>query len=84
VYDEVKNIPSDVSKTADRITDGLFVFLLCSSAMAAWVKNYYAATVWYIFASVNLALLTVACHNYIHRKTNWRMYLFNMSMWSYR
>ncbi|KAL0832747.1 hypothetical protein ABMA28_000922 [Loxostege sticticalis] len=84
VFEELKNIPKDVSKTADRITDGIFVSLLCSSAMAAWVKNYYAANVWYIFASVNLALLTVACHNYIHRRTNWRMYLFNMSMWSYR
>ncbi|CAG4992213.1 unnamed protein product [Parnassius apollo] len=29
-------------------------------------------------------LLTVASHNFIHRKTNWRMFLFNMSMWSYR
>ncbi|RVE51825.1 hypothetical protein evm_003445 [Chilo suppressalis] len=84
VHKELEKIPKDVSKAADRITDGLFVTLLCSSAMAAWVKNYYAATVWYIFASVNLAILTVACHNYIHRSTNWRMYLFNMSMWSYR
>ncbi|XP_063824153.1 cytochrome b5-related protein-like [Ostrinia nubilalis] len=84
VFEELKNIPKDVSKAADRITDALFVSLLCSSAMAAWVKNYYVAHVWYIFASVNLALLTVACHNYIHRRTNWRMYLFNMSMWSYR
>ncbi|XP_053603855.1 cytochrome b5-related protein-like [Plodia interpunctella] len=83
-YEELKKIPKNVSKTANNITDGLFICLLISSGFACWTKNYYLANFWYVLASVSLALLTVACHNYIHRKTNWRMYLFNMSMWSYR
>ncbi|XP_060801857.1 cytochrome b5-related protein [Amyelois transitella] len=84
VYEDLKKIPKDVSKTSNMITDGLFLSLLCTSVFACWTENYYLANIWYLLASVSLALLTVACHNYIHRKTNWRMYLFNMSMWSYR
>ncbi|XP_023948987.2 cytochrome b5-related protein [Bicyclus anynana] len=84
VYDELKKIPKDASVTADRITDGLFVTLLCSSSLACWYDDYWLATFWYVVASLSLATLTVTCHNFIHRKTNWRMYLFNMSMWSFR
>ncbi|XP_035438276.2 cytochrome b5-related protein isoform X3 [Spodoptera frugiperda] len=83
-FEELKKIPKDASRSANNITDCLFVSLLVSSAMACWVTNNYAMKFWYTYASLNLAVLTVACHNYIHRKTNWRMYLFNMSMWSYR
>nr|XP_026496809.1 cytochrome b5-related protein-like isoform X2 [Vanessa tameamea] len=84
VHEELKKIPKEASATADRITDGLFATLLCSSSLACWFENYFIATFWYIIASVSLAMLTVTCHNFIHRRTNWRMYLFNMSMWSYR
>ncbi|XP_075972013.1 cytochrome b5-related protein-like [Anticarsia gemmatalis] len=83
-FEELKKIPKDASKSADRITDGLFISLLISSAVACWVENSAAANFWYAYASISLALLTVAGHNFIHRRTNWRMYLFNMSMWSYR
>lgn len=83
-YDEIKNIPKDASKTADRIADGLFLSFLISCALSCWFENYYLSSFWYLYASLNLAFLTVTCHNFIHRKTNWRMYLFNMSMWSYR
>ncbi|KPJ18939.1 Cytochrome b5-related protein [Papilio machaon] len=84
VYKELSKVPKHVSRTADLITDGLFLSLLCSSALACWVVNSWLAQLWYIIASICLALLTVACHNFIHRKTNWRMFLFNLSMWSYR
>ncbi|XP_037296691.1 cytochrome b5-related protein-like [Manduca sexta] len=84
VFEEMKKIPKDVSKTADRIIDALFVTLLASSTLANSSRNYWFSMLWYVVASVTFALLTSACHNYIHRKTNWRMYIFNMSMWSYR
>lgn len=83
-YEEIKNIPKDASKTANIISDGLFLSLLISSALSCWFENDYLSRFWYLYASVNVAFLTVTCHNFIHRKTNWRMYLFNMSMWSYR
>lgn len=83
-YEELKKIPKDANKSTNNITDGLFFTLLVSCVAACWVTNSLAALVWYLVSSITLALLTVACHNYIHRKSNWRMYLFNMSMWSYR
>ncbi|CAK1546130.1 unnamed protein product [Leptosia nina] len=84
VYEELKRIPKDANKTSDRITDGLFIVLLCCSSLASWVTVYWLSVLWCVVAAVSLALLTVTCHNFIHRRTNWRMFLFNMSMWSYR
>ncbi|XP_038220070.1 cytochrome b5-related protein-like [Zerene cesonia] len=84
VYKELKNVPIESYKTADRITDGLLVILLCSSSVASSATNYWLALFWRFVAAISLTLLTVTCHNYIHRRTNWRMYLFNLSMWSYR
>lgn len=84
VYDELRKIPKNASKIADHITDVLFVSLLISSAVACLFHNSWMANFWYLIAAVCLTLLTVACHNYIHRKNNWRMYLFNLSMTSYR
>ncbi|CAK1598675.1 unnamed protein product [Parnassius mnemosyne] len=84
VYQELKKNQKDDSKKTNLITDGLFISLLCSSAFACWSQNYWLIQFWYTVSSICLALLIVACHNFIHRKTNWRMFLFNMSMWSYR
>lgn len=84
VYEELKKIPKEAHKTSERITDGLFLVLLCSSTLASWANNYWVSVLWYMVAAVSLAMLTVTCHNFIHRRTNWRMFLFNMSMWSYR
>ncbi|CAG9559666.1 unnamed protein product [Danaus chrysippus] len=84
VFEELKNIPKDVSKTSERITDTLFMTVLATASLSCWFESYWLRTFFYIIASISLALLTVTCHNYIHRKTNWRMYLFNLSMWSYR
>lgn len=84
VYDEIKKIPKDVTSVADRITDGIFATLLFSSGLACWHENYWLAMFWYIIASLSLATLTSSSHNYVHRRANWRMYYFNMSMQSYR
>ncbi|XP_045494026.1 cytochrome b5-related protein-like [Colias croceus] len=84
VYKELKRMPVEAYKTADRITDGLFISLLCSSSVASSAINYWLALFWSLVAALSLTLLTVTCHNFIHRRTNWRMYLFNLSMWSYR
>lgn len=83
-YKELKKIPAHVHKRADMITDGLLITLLVSSAFACYTSHYWASMVAYFTASLSLAWVTVAAHNYIHRKSNWRMYLFNLSLWSYR
>lgn len=84
VREELKKVPKDVSKNTDMVTDGLLVTFLLASAMSCWATNYWVIWLSYIVASVTLAWVVVASHNYIHRKSNWRMYIFNLSLWSYR
>lgn len=84
VWAELQNTPKHIQRRADSIIDGLFVTFLVSCAMSCVSKNYWVVMASYLMASLCLAWQTVAAHNYIHKKTNWRMYLFNFSLWSYR
>lgn len=84
VREELKIIPKNVPKYTDMVVDGLLLTCLVTSALTCYLNNYWPKMVTYLVASVSLAWLVVASHNYIHKKTNWRMYLFNLSMWSYR
>ncbi|CAH0725207.1 unnamed protein product, partial [Brenthis ino] len=84
VREELKKVPKDTEKFSDMITDGLLITLLVTSATTCWSNNYWAVMASYFVASLSLAYVVIASHNYIHRKDNWRMYLFNFSLWSYR
>ncbi|KAI5644434.1 fatty acid desaturase domain-containing protein [Phthorimaea operculella] len=84
VVEELKKVPKHIPKYADMIIDGLFITLLTSSVLACIFEKYWLKMASYIIASFSLAWVTVASHNYIHRRSNWRMYLFNFSLWSYR
>ncbi|XP_026737247.1 cytochrome b5-related protein-like [Trichoplusia ni] len=84
VREELKKIPPTESKRTNLIMDGLLATLLTASVVACWSTNYWVSMVSYLIAALSLAWCTVASHNYIHMKSNWRMYLFNLSMWSYR
>ncbi|XP_034830210.1 cytochrome b5-related protein-like [Maniola hyperantus] len=84
VSEEIEKVPKERLRYSDMLTDGLFVTLLVASALSCWSANYWLVMGFYIVASVSLAWLVVASHNYIHRRTNWRMYYFNFSLWSYR
>ncbi|XP_075972012.1 cytochrome b5-related protein-like [Anticarsia gemmatalis] len=82
--EELKKIPPNISSKSNLIIDGLFGTLLVTSVLSLWFTNYWAVMVSYLIASLSLAWMAVAAHNYLHRKTNWRMYLFNVTLWSYR
>ncbi|XP_053603856.1 cytochrome b5-related protein-like [Plodia interpunctella] len=84
VMEELKRVPKSVGSNTDKIIDGLFLTFLISSAITSWAKNYWIVTVAWLTASLTMAWVMVAAHNYIHRKTNWRMYLFSIGLWSYR
>lgn len=84
VREELKKIPPHVARYADFITDGLLATALLTSAIMCSSKNYWVVMISYFAASLSLAWLVIASHNYIHRKDNWRMYLFNFGLWSYR
>lgn len=80
----LKKIPKSERKHADHIIDGLFTTVLLSSALSCWANDYWLVMTSYLVASLALAWTTVASHSYIHMKTNWRMYLFNFTLMSYR
>ncbi|GBP72168.1 Cytochrome b5-related protein [Eumeta japonica] len=84
VREEIKKIPKDVTRRADLIIDGLLATLLITSALVCGSKDYRVVMGSYLLASLALAWVVIASHNYLHRKSNWRMYLFNLSLWSYR
>ncbi|RVE51824.1 hypothetical protein evm_003444 [Chilo suppressalis] len=83
VREELKKVPKNIPQHANRIIDGLFVTCLITAALTCWAKNYWIVMISYLISSLTLAWCTVASHNYIHKKSNWRMYLFNLSLWSY-
>lgn len=80
----LKTIPPNESKRTDFIIDSLFVTTLVTSVLSLLFTNYWSVMASYLIASVCLAWTAIASHNYLHRRTNWRMYLFNLTMWSYR
>lgn len=84
VRDEIEKLPTNLSNHTDMIMDGLLVTCLVASALSCWATNYWLVMGSYIVASVSLGWAVIAAHNYLHRRTNWRMYIFNLSLWSYR
>lgn len=84
VGEELKKVPKSAPTYANMIIDGLFVTLLVNSVIACRSKEYWVVMATYLTASLAFAWLIVASHNYIHRRSNWRMYYFNISLWSYR
>ncbi|XP_063533222.1 cytochrome b5-related protein-like [Cydia strobilella] len=84
VAKELPKIPKNVTKQSDRIIDGLFAAYLLLAAFSCYTKVSILANLSWMLASLMLAWTVVASHNYIHRRSNWRMHLFSMSMWSYR
>ncbi|KAJ8733392.1 hypothetical protein PYW08_001690 [Mythimna loreyi] len=84
VIEELKKIPPTKKKWSNLIIDGLFLTCLIASALSCWATDYWVMMVSYLVASFALTWTTIAAHNYIHRRSNWRMYLFNISLMSYR
>lgn len=60
--------------------DFALVSTVLMSTIAARDNNYLIAS----FASLSLMWLATIVHNFIHQKDNWRMYLMNFSMMSFR
>lgn len=60
--------------------DFLLVTLILLSTISARDENYLVATA----AALSLSWLTTIGHNFIHQKDNWRMYLVNLSLMTFR
>ncbi|XP_028158528.1 cytochrome b5-related protein-like [Ostrinia furnacalis] len=82
--EELKKVPKNLPKYSDMIIDGLFFACLVTAALSVWSKTYWVVMASYLVSSLTLAWSVVASHSYIHKKTNWRMYIFNLGLWCYR
>ncbi|XP_018322157.1 cytochrome b5-related protein-like isoform X1 [Agrilus planipennis] len=80
VREALKDIPKWPAMLSNLYADFLLTgYLVCAVLSAAW-NNYWIATL----AGLFLGLVTIASHNYIHRKANFRMYYLNFSTMSWR
>lgn len=85
VADKLKDIPNDVRKKSDNVTDFLLICLLLASPICGWIwtRSLIYGAVSTFLLGLELSALTVCAHNYFHRADSWRMYLFNISGLSY-
>ncbi|KAK5641849.1 hypothetical protein RI129_010396 [Pyrocoelia pectoralis] len=76
----LKDIPKNAAKTTDIATDllliGTFFSAICASAFWSFAIG--------IVSGLLLTLTSIAAHNYLHRRDNFRMYYFNLSLMDFR
>ncbi|XP_067622954.1 cytochrome b5-related protein [Eurosta solidaginis] len=69
-----------IDYSAARRTHLMHFALLVSTFALACSCSYTGNIIFVPFAALSLSWLTIATHNYFHRKDNWRMYTFNLSL----
>ncbi|XP_049870170.1 cytochrome b5-related protein-like [Pectinophora gossypiella] len=86
IAQKLKEIPKNVRKKSDFVTDAMLVALLVLSPLScwAWSQNIFAGAGITLVTGVVLSGLTICAHNYFHRSDSWRMYLFNVCGMSYK
>ncbi|KAI5644431.1 fatty acid desaturase domain-containing protein [Phthorimaea operculella] len=85
IAQKVKEIPKDVRRRSDLVTDCILAGLLVLSPLScwAWTQNLLAGAALTLLNGLLLSGLVTCAHNYFHRADSWRMYLFNFSGMSY-
>ncbi|XP_030751762.1 cytochrome b5-related protein-like isoform X2 [Sitophilus oryzae] len=73
-------LPKQSARTSNFLIDSFLVALFFLSIFAVKYWNFLFA----VLAGNFLAFLTIAAHNYFHRKDNFRMYYFNFSLMQVR
>nr|AIM40226.1 desaturase [Cydia pomonella] len=85
VAEKIKEIPKNVRKRSDFVTDNLLAAFVAVSSLSCWMMN---RNIWVGLALIPasgylLSSLVTCSHNYFHRRDNWRMYIFNLIGSSY-
>ncbi|XP_013100183.1 cytochrome b5-related protein isoform X1 [Stomoxys calcitrans] len=79
VVDKLKNLDYGPKQKSDIIHLALlismFVFAVASVKFNSWLYT--------ILAGTTLCWTVISAHNYFHRRDNWRMYTFNLSMMNF-
>ncbi|KAJ8937274.1 hypothetical protein NQ318_005672 [Aromia moschata] len=76
----LKTVPKQSSKMSNFLIDALVFFLFLFSTLAVRYHSYGLG----LLSGLFLGMVTIASHNYIHRKDNWRMYLWQFSLMQVR
>ncbi|CAH2001566.1 unnamed protein product [Acanthoscelides obtectus] len=80
VREALKTMPKQPWNTSNFMVDTMAFFLFLFSVLAVRHWNYFIG----ILAGIFLGLLSVAAHNYFHRRDNLRMYYFQFSLMQIR
>ncbi|XP_050298513.1 cytochrome b5-related protein-like [Anthonomus grandis grandis] len=73
-------LPRQSERTTDFFIDSFLVILFFMGTIACKYWNFFYGTL----AGNFLGFLTIAAHNYFHKKDNFRMYYFNFSLQTVR
>lgn len=79
VRDKLKEIDYKPTKRTDIIHSGL----LAATFVLGIASAYYQSIILGILGGIALCWNTIAAHNYFHRRDNWRMYTFNLSLMNF-
>jgi hypothetical protein len=77
---KVKNLDQSEVYKSRLYCDLLLAATFALSILAAAKNNHLFA----LIASICLSCLVIASHNFLHQRNNWRMYLTNIAMMSFR
>lgn len=80
VREVLKTMPKQPSNTTNFLMDALVLGCFTFAILAAVYWNFFLG----IIAGNFLAMTTIAAHNYFHRKNNFRMYYFQLSLMNVR
>lgn len=73
----------NVDRSPERRTDIIHFGLLLSTFTFSLACSYTGYVIFQLLAGLSLSWLTIATHNYLHRKDNWQMYTFNFSLMNF-
>ncbi|XP_075972014.1 cytochrome b5-related protein-like [Anticarsia gemmatalis] len=77
----INDIPKDLRRKSDSVTDGLLLALFVLSPICcwAWRQSFVLAAGLSVLNGFILSSVVTCAHNYFHRRDSWRMYLFNLA-----
>lgn len=76
VREFLPNIPEETTIKSKICADALLISFLIMYLLCARYSNFILATI----AGINLAFLANTAHNFFHKKDNFRMYYFDLTL----
>lgn len=76
IMETLKTIPTKPNIHSKCIADALFIFYIGLALLAVSLKSYCIGTL----CGFVLSWLAIAGHNFFHKKDNFRMYYFDLTM----